>query len=460
MSTHTFLATEAYYHQTPVGGNVATEWISGGPRKGTSNGNREIGIILFDKEAISAAISGQNVPGAKLTLTRDATYGTQPVDISIAPLHYKPNFVPMNYDECVYIAQRYIHHLTTVSGDTAVIDIPGYWLSVFQTYEVNGFMIYKEDGEGTDAPARFTADAQLEMTIGTAWEQPVWMRSIGAGDVISDATHSHVGDMLELFTYINYRRAVAGLEPIDYPVPHRDAYDEWEQAIYDFRVAIDEIYDEEGKDQISWLQYATGESPLPKASFINQIRNALEAPTSGGGDMESMAVMEYARTYFDNLDSDFTVNKGTATTWSKKGPCSGMNWEYVMDGGTKKKKYSRRFGFWLLKNLLAGKTVRNAKLRVTVNSGNGNNLIRLYPIRINEVPATQKSISEVFLNQTEIMGSATATVGQTVDIPLTQDAISKLQTNASYHGVGVDDHDNWKNFDASATLIINDEEEE
>jgi hypothetical protein len=459
MSTSTFTATEAYYHQTPVGGNVATEWIAGGPRKGVSNGCKEIGIILFDKEAISTAINHQNVPGAKLTLTRDATYGTQPVDISIAPLHYKPNFVAMNYDECVYIAQRYIHHLTTVEGETAVIDIPGYWLSVFQTYEVNGFMIYHEDGEGTDAPARFTANAQLELTIGTEWVQPVWMRSIGAGDVISDETHSHVGDMLELFTYINYRRAVDGLQAIDYPVEHRDAYDEWVEAIHDFREAIDDIYEEEGKTAIAWLQYETGEPPLPKASFINQIRNALEAPVSGGiGTMESMAVMEYARTYFDHLDSDFKVNTGTPTTWSRKGPCSGMNWEYVTDGGTKKKKFNRRFGFWLLKSLLAGKTVNNAKLRLTVNSGNGNNLIRLYPVKISAVPTTRVSVNTVFLNQTEIMGSATATVGQTVDIPLTQDAISKLKTDANYYGVGVDDHDNWKNFDASATLIINDGE--
>lgn len=479
MSTAAFGQTAAYYHVSPVNSDAATAWIPGGPRKGIADGQRHIGMVMFDNAAIAAAIGSSTVPEARLILTRDATYGTDNVDICLAPFVTDEPPSINTYAQCMGRAQRRFHYYTTVSGNLSTIKLPGYWLQMMRQGQFAGVIIYQEAGEATDAHARFTEAARLEVDRESNWKTPVWMRPIGKGDVISDDSHSLKGDMSELMHYVNIRLALDGLDTIDWDEPtplENGLYKDWPAAVRRMQDAICDqpmtsasIYGHEGKTAITWKRagnigtvHSDSNIILPNAEIINQIRNALEAPTSGGGTKETIAVpgTAYARTYFDHYGGDFTVNLNSPTTWaSGRAPMSGMNWEYTTERGTKEKKYNRRFGFWLLADLTDWSAVSNAKLRVTRSEGNkGTFQITLYPVNIASMPSVKKSVSEVFVDQTTICGTATASIGQTVDIALSDATIAAL-ADGTYTGVGVNDHDNWTNFAASATLIINEEEE-
>ena len=465
MSTATINATSAYYHLTPVGNDARTQWFSGGPRKGISNNQREIGMIIFSMSEIYSAVHNYTVPSAKLVLNRDTAYGSGTVDISIVPISTEAAPQANTYAEAMSRAQRRFHYTTTVSGDTSEIDIPGYWIAMMQAEQFAGVIIYKEIGEGTESEARFTATASLKITQGATWHDPVWMREIGQGDIISDETHSLKGDMAELMHYINVRLTVDELSGIDFSGLTNGLYKDWPAVVTRMQAAISNgaatsIYGKEGKTAIVWKTVGSISSPhsdnniiLPNADIMNQLRNALEAPISNHDTTETLAVTQYARTYFEHYDSDFTVNLNELTTWSAKGPWSGMLYEYVMDNGQKKKKYVRRFGFWLLNNITAGKTVNKAKIRLTRTEGaSGVQTINLYPVKISSLPNAKMRVSNV-MDTSIIVGTATAAIGQTVEIELSDAFRTALGT--TYYGVGVDDHQQYTNYGTSATLIIN-----
>ena len=448
------LAIGTYYHQTPVGGSSATAWINAGPRKGTTGVYKEIGYILFDKTVLASTINGANLPAAKLVLNRDTAYGTGTVDICIAPAFTTdPPQGEMTYEACMAnMTMRHAHHLTTVTGSTCSIDLPGYFLSLLRWNTICGFIVYQEDGEGTSDIARFTMYGKLELTLGATYETPVWTRPIGAGDVICNEKCSHVADLWEILHYVCHRES-AELTPIepwtDFEGIDIGAFEDWAAAVRRLQGAIDTIYTAEGKDAITWLTATDG--MMPNAAIINQLRNALEASMSSGS--ESLEVSIYGRATLA-LDHSWTNgDNDDDVTWAKAGPHCGYNWEWVHVGGNlKQKQYNYRFGFWVLSNLIAGKTISSLKLRITKTGGNNGN-VKLYGVKINSQPSAQMSVSDVIDTDVEC-ASFTMNVGETKTITLS-DTVKNLLVNGDIYGVGFYKDGELGTFSASATLVIN-----
>lgn len=473
MSTTTLNATATYYHMAADGAKMP--WLEGMPKKGTSNGRKAIGLIMFDRNQMRAALKSEVDPSknkalvsANLILYRDTSYGTDPVDLSLTYTLNSSTGGSMTHEQCMEFGYRNAHTQVTASGATSVIPLPGFMLQRLLWY-LYGFVIYQEDGEGTDKFAQFTG-AKLQLKTydsneAKVYDNPVWTRPIGQGDDISSKTRSHCKDLREIEYYINLRRAINNLTAIDkidnFQTNDMIQYLYWRTLITFYQQAINDIYTAEGKTAISWIAMGNASSPdsssnilLPNAAAVNQLRNALESKPSG--TKEALTVTDYARTEFSTYDSYPPANRSTVKTWVKAGPRSGMNWQWSTHNGQKAKEYMRHFGFWLLKGLISGKTInKGAKLRLNkINGNEGNHEIKLYPVKISSVPTTA-SLDDVFLDTGEVMGSAYAVKGQTVEIPLTADAINKLLNNGSYYGVGVEDEQQWSYFDASATLIIN-----
>ena len=446
-------STSSAYHLSAVGRDEASEWIAGGAKKGLVDGRRALGLYWFDADAIAAALNGVNLPGAKLILSREAAYGTGEVDICLQMLTDDGGLGSMTHAECLAIGARDKHTLVTVSGESPVIPLPGYWLWYIKNHGITGIMIYQEV-EGTDAPAYFGETAKLQLDIGDQWEAPVWTRPVGTGDIISDSLRSHVADLRELTYYINIRSRVDGRSEIsiDSYIDENESalYSDWPAIITGLQAQESLLAEAESKPTIDWK--VPEENDIPNAEIVNQLRNFMESDIAG--PMETTSVTTYGRTIFDHYDSDFTVNLNTTTTWAKKGPWNGMNWEHVTVNGVKRKKYNRRFGIWIFRNKVVGKTVTSLKLRVKRAEGTGSNKeIRLFPVKVSAVPTSKMSINQVMVTST-VVGRGTASVGGTVDITLSADFISKLM-DGTYYGVGVFDKDYWTNFGTSATLIIN-----
>lgn len=448
------LAIGTYYHQTPVGGNSATSWINAGPRKGTTGINKEIGYILFDKNQLASTINGANLPAARLVLNRDTAYGTGTVDVCIAPAWTKdPPQGEMTYDACMSeMTMRNAHYQTTVTGAVCSIDLPGYFLLLLRWNTICGFIIYQEEGEGTEALARFTMYGKLELTLGGTFETPVWTRPIGTGDVISDVKCSHTSDLWEILHYVCHRES-AQATPItpwtDFNNIDIGLFADWAKAVRRLQSAIDVIYTAEGKTAITWLSATDGDTP--NAAVINQLRNALEAPMSGAS--ESLDASIYGRASLELLRTWTNSDNSTKLTWSKAGPYCGYNWEWVHVGGNlKQKQYNYRFGFWVLSNLIAGKTISSLKLRITKTGGDNGN-VKLYGVKINSQPSAKMSVSEVIDTGVEC-ASFDMNVGETKTITLSE-TVKNMLVNGDIYGVGFYKDGELGIFSASATLIIN-----
>jgi len=453
MST-TFNATAAYYHQSPLQGSASTPWISGGPRKGISNGQREIGLVLFSRMEIAAALEDGHLPSASLILNRNTAYGTGAVDICIAPVMIDAAPGKMTYDQCLDMAQRGWHYWTSVSGETSRIQLPGAWLHKLLTDPFGGLMIYQEAGEGTSASAKFTETAQLELKTSASYEAPVWRRNIGAGDEVSNAAQSHQADLWELLHYVNVREAADNLTLTDFTGLEIGLYKDWPGAINRLRVGIAAIYSAESKDPITWIVMTSDD--LPNAAIINQLRTSMEIPATP--DTEILTITKYARTEFVKNNSDFVVNLDSTTEWrAQKVPSSGVVTGTTTINGAKVKQYHHRFGFWLINDITEGKSVASAKILLTRRGGYGGDMsILLYPVLVDELPDERMSVNDV-MDVTTLVGSEPAVVGQTTEIELSAAFLAEL--NDTYFGVGVDDQQQWSEFEASATLIINYQEE-
>ena len=471
MST-TLNAKAAYYHLSPLNGDSTSKWNQGGPLKGTVNGQKAIGLVMFDKAEISGAIGANQLQEASLTLHRNTNYDTGAVDISIAPVMGVSVPEKATYAECMEMASRGWHYVTAVSGAASEIKLPGAWLYLLKNNPFAGLIIYQEDGEGTTEPARFTAAAELKLTTGTALKEPIWLRGIGSGDVISDETHSHIADLYELLYYINYRKAADNetlspppeplLTPTTFTGIDIGLYKDWKSAITALRTGINAIYTAEGKTEVSWS--TIGNDDLPSAAVINQLRNALEVPSTG--DAEYLEIADYSRAYFRRLGADFVANLNQDVRWRKgENPEGGHMNEYEeVEAGVRRKAYYRFFSCWHIIGLLAGKTVTSAKLRVTRTKGNTwDNEINLYPVIASTPPDTNMTVNNV-MDTSIVVGNGSAAVGETVDIALSSDFITALGRAISgtegtkYYGIGVNDTQVWSRFAASATLIINDSE--
>lgn len=449
----TLTSTAVFYHMSAPEGSEATEWIQGQARKGTAGGQQALGLIMFARDAIDQDINGGVLRGARLTLSRDAAYGTGNADLTIAPVNVESVSGAMAYEQCLEMAIRPLHHMCAVEGETANIDLPGAWLRALQEGLINGIMLYNE--EGTDTYLQFGGTAYLALDSTTAYVAPVWCRPVGEGDIISDSIRSHVWDLKEIEHYLNIRRARSSLEAIDLglgdAIDDSCLYSAWYGLIGTLRTAADEVITAEQGTAISWCVLDPDE--LPKADAINELRNWLEVVT---GTAERLSVTTYGRVSFEHVGSDFTVNRKTAVAWAaKKAPMSGMNWGYEIRNNVKVKVYNRRFGIWIFRNQMLNKVITSAKLRVTRSSGRGGSWpVVLYPVLVGSVPTSsaKKSVNQVM--GTTACGRANCAVGQTVDIALSQDIISRIQAGTAY-GVGVDDHEDWTNFGSSAVLILN-----
>lgn len=446
----TLTTTAVLYHMASMNGTEATEWVQGQARKGVADQQRAVGLILFDQDAIDADLNGATLKGAKLALTRDATYGTGNADLSIAPVSMDSVSGAMTNQQCLDLAIRKLHHVAATEGTTAAIDLPGAWLRALSEGLINGFMLYTEAGEGTDTYMQFDGTAYLMLDTTSVYVAPVWTRPVGEGDIISDSIRSHVWDLKELEYYLNIRRAIrpTPLTPVDLELGDSELYSNWYGLIGTLRTKTNEVIEDEGGTAMEWCVIT--QDMLPKAEAINELRLAMEQMV---GTAERLSVTTYGRVSFENVNKDFTVNRNTTVNWAKKAPMSGMNWGYEIRNEVKVKVYNRRFGFWLFRDKMVNKVVTSAKLRVTRSSGrSGSWPVVLYPIKVSAVPKGKMSVNQVFA--TTACGRANCAVGQTVDIPLSDDVISKIQAG-TYYGVGVDDHEDWTNFSGSAVLILN-----
>ena len=465
MSTSTFNSRSAYYHQAPVQGSAETNWATGGPRKGIRDGQQELGLVMFDKAAIQAAIGSDIIAEAKLTLVRDAAYGTDTVDITIAPMWNNPTVSAMTHEQCMNLAQRTVHCTTTVTGASSVIRLPGYWLAAMVNSGIDGILIYQEPGEGTSINARFTDTATLELkhwnslSVDKEWASPVWMRTIGTGDVISSDTRSFIADMQEMLYYVNVRRAIAGLSEKEFSGSNEYSY--WPTMAGILQDGINGIYTAEGKTAVSWISIgnpALPDSPsniiLPNAGVINQIRNALETPVSGGGSTDTTEVPLYGWTIINKTSTWSNNDYNKKETWSQAAPKCGYDYEYTMVGGEKVKQYNYRFCFWILSGLLAGKTYNTLKLRLTKNSGDNGN-IQLLGVTINAMPSVKMSANEV-MNVNNVYATIPFSAGETKEITLGSDVVQALKDGTIY-GIGLSKDSARSNFSASATLIISNE---
>ena len=440
MST-TITTENLMYHASPLNGMGASEWTRGGARKGVNGIRREIGLIMFDAAQIAAALTGQHtLPAAQLQLTRDASYGTQNVDISIAPAYVEVVGGAMTYADCLDLAMRRYHHLAVVGAEPQ-IPLPGAWLRLLKEGLINAFILYREDGEGTDGYARFTGEAQLVLDVDAAYQTPVWTRSIGTGDEISGLICSHVADLKELEYYADLRNGTAtGLNLGD-----TCDYADWYEIIMALRSAIDPDRD--------WCTVT--DDDLPKAEVINELRNALEEMP--GGQTKQMVVTKYGRALYSFTAKDGEVNYNVDYLRWQGGyrPESGKSWryEYPAGIGVKTKMFYHRFGYWELRNLVAGEsTINNAKLRLKLAAGSGT--VVLHPLLRGDLAGATARLNDV-MDRTIICGQTTAVAGETADVVLTQECRTKLLSGVWY-GVGVYDKDVSAEYDTSATLIIND----
>ena len=450
----TLTTTAVMYHMASLTGTEASEWVQGQARKGTSEGQRALGLVVFSPDDIAGDINGAALKGAKLVLSRDATYGTGNADLSIAPVNIDSVSGAMTHEECMALAIRPMHHMCATEGETATISLPGAWLRALGEGLINGFMLYNE--EGTDAYLQFGGTAYLMLDTTTSYVAPVWCRPVGQGDIISDKIRSHVWDLKEIEHYLNIRRgniSPTPLTPTDLDLG--DALDDsclyaaWYGIVTELRTKTNEVVVAEGGTAYDWCVIT--QDMLPNAEAINELRCALEEVQASPA--ERLSVTKYGRVSFENVNKDFTVNRNETVNWAKKAPMSGMNWGYEIRNEVKVKVYNRRFGIWIFRDKMVDKVITSAKLRVTRSTGrSGSWPVVLYPVKVSAVPTTKKSVNQVM--GTTVCGRASCAVGQTVDIPLSADVISKIQAG-DYYGVGVDDHEDWTNFSGSATLILN-----
>ena len=285
-----------------------------------------------------------------------------------------------------------------------------------------------------------------------AWTKPTWRRSIAAGDIIWNAANSHIYDLNELTTVLNARRALYGLSAVsisNYIHGEYAYYKDWQTMIQILRTGMEECRTLEGRTW-SWTSLAAG--AWPTAAAINELRQYLE--DEPGGQKETFNSTAYARTVFSEKDHDFTVDRSEEVRWYARGPMSGMNWGYEeWEGVANTKVYNRRFGFWLLPSV-TDKVILSAKMTVTSNNGeSGTHPINLYGVKASAVPTAKTSVNAVL--GTTLLGTAEVTGGEgTFTVPLNAEGIAALKAGTIY-GLGVDDHQYWKNFEESATLTIN-----
>lgn len=447
----------SWYHVTS--GAETVRWQEGGPRKGGSA--RQIGLVRFDPAAIAEALEDGDPPAASLRMTRDAAYGTGAVDVTVAPvLMQEAGLDDMDYQTALGLGIRDLHKTMAVVGDVCDYPMPGAWLDLIVRGLCNAWLIYREDGEGTDAELRLTDGTELVLYDAGTYKLPSWRRPIARGDIISDRLQSHIGDLREIQYYLNIRRGLQELEPVDIDVHDVGLYADWPAVIDTLRDGTDECIAAEGGDPVTWCVIDPDE--LPSAQAVNELRQVL----SSFGPEEQISVEDFGYCRFEHLHTDFVVDRGYQARWtSGKAPQGGACWEYQMrllnpedTEKTKVKVFLRRFGLWMLADLIAGKTVNRLQLRVGRLEGEKTvREITMYGVLVAAIPAGRASVNQV-IDPGLVMATGGGPVGGEVTFEFTAAGIAALQSG-DYYGAAVDDKGAWTNYSAGATLIINGTEE-
>lgn len=456
-------ASGSWFHLSNAVNDSKSKWMEGTPRKGLRDGQENISLILFDGEAIRAALTdsetGDPIPlqGAELVLNRDTAYGESAVTVTIAPA--KATLPPQDYvsrAESLALANRKLHHAQSVSGTTATIKIPGATLTALADGDADAIMIYHEKDETADTYVKFTGKPILRLYTGEL-VPPVWTRNIVKGTVISGDIYSHQADLRELLYYINLRRNADGLSPIG--TLSIGPYAAWPDVISAMQDAIDDIIQAEQGEAVTWTEATAG--MMPQAALIAELREALKL--AGGDDVLAAATATlYATQAWGTNSTQREYDKSLAMTWvegvSAGTQVQSTQWSTGGHSGSVGVSIAA-CGGWLFGSLPAG--TRKAKLKVTLLSKKDSGettRVTLLGIKVSERPAEQMSFSEVF--DETVLGYADCAVGVESEIALTADAVQRLMSG-NLHGIGMGPEGGTITFSETATLVAdNDTTEE
>lgn len=460
MNTSTVIqASTTWVHAAPARGG-AVSLRSGKPRKGLVGSEEYVGIISFPASEIAAAVNGQQLQAARLTLHRDAAYGTDARQLTIAPATgLQPGNV-MTHDELIDLCRRGLAYTLTVSGEACVIDLPGAMLRELKQGRGESFMLYSgKDESGSDA-ILFTEDAQLELVTGSEWVQPVWTRPINTGDLVSHPDRSHISSLYELEYYINLRANIDQTATIDISQPVYDigAFVTWESIIRYMRSAMDAIATAEGRTY-SWKTLP--EKCMPDAAAINELRNYLEADPVSATEYITLNDwrMAIGPMYYSEGGSKKTADSATSqwrTDWAYQEhlPKCGKEWGRDQD---KKKFWYNYFCGWMLPDKAKASGVRTLKVQLTSGTTSDGGFRAqthnwLCPIRMTAWPVGAVAFGDI-LERSNNIGEAEAAPGQTFTITLSDAFVQGLK-GGTYGGIAFDCESARKIY-TNATLIIN-----
>ena len=454
MATVDIEARGSWFHLSNAKNDSKSKWYEGAPRKGLRDGQENISMILFDGEAIRAALTdsetSDQIPlqGAELLMDRDTAYGETAVTVTIAPA--KATLPPQDYvsrAESLRLADRRLHHAQSVSGAQAVLRLPGATLTALADGEADAILIYHEEDESADTYVKFTGKPILRLYTGEL-VPPVWTRNIVKGTVISGDIYSHQADLREMVYYINLRRTADGLPPIG--TLSIGPYADWPNVISAMQDAIDEIIQAEQGEAVTWTAPTAG---MPQAAVIAELRERLKL--AGGDDVlaEATATMYAAQAWGTN-STQREYDKSLAMTWVE-GVSAGTNVQSThWSSGSHSGNVGLIFatcGGWLFGSLPAG--TRKAKLIVTLLSKKDSGettRVTLLGIKVSERPAEQMSFSEVF--DETVLGYADCAVGVESEIALTADAVQRLMSG-NLHGIGMGPEGGVVTYSETARLV-------
>ena len=437
MEKKTVASSAIWYHVSTWSPDSASRWAEGAARKGNYDGRRNISIIMFPADGIADAIGQDPLAGADLVLRRDTVYGTEACAISVAPAQVTGSLAGkyMSRSQAMELADRKLHFRATIKGETATIRIPGATLRELKAGNVNAFLFYQET-DGTDSYCRLSTSAELALYVGNGWEEPVWTRSVSAGDVISNQISSHVADLRELEYYINIRRVDLGLTPMDDIGEEYDlgAFADWAEIVTAMQDAVDGILDADQLPAMTWTVPVTGQ--MPQADIVEQLKSTLE-----GGEDSGKLTADGFTGKMEKVSAVGIYDQDRLIDWEQAETLKAGEYSQTVSGGvedwtgyhsyTTTSWYGASCG-WIFDDL-GQRTIAGATLDVVVRAANVEQPhLVLYGIKASEIP-TRAKYSAVF--HSEPIGEADADIGDITKIHLTSRGIQLINTGV-IHGVG------------------------
>lgn len=462
-------AAGTWFHVSGESETSASQWVEGSPRKGLYTGKRNMSLIVFDRTQLAEAVSGKTVTGAELLLTRDISYGSSMVTLTMAPANREaPPTGYKNRKQCLELADLTRHHLANTEGQAVAIPIAGATVQLLQEGEGNAFILYHSEDEEADAYIKFTGDVKLKLYLsdGTGdWRMPVWTRNINAGTIISDETHSHVRDLQEILWAINVRHMIKRLDKTDPYVPHAidpsltvGLYSDWAGVIEDLQDAAADMLEDEGRQagSIEWTTLTAG--MMPNAAIIEELRHAV----SGEGEEQILAATDTVKYTINGQSTEPEMDETEAVTWLAGYDFEVGRWSVSTRpaAGVTVTLHYLGMGGWLFGDQIST-SIGSAKLRLTVKAAkraqDGKVHIILYGIKISQAPDQAASYDSIF--DSTVIGEADCVVGEASEIELTAQGVQMLN-NGDIHGAGVGYGNDECTLSKSASLLLNGAEAE